>query len=171
MGNRQIWLNDIEPVEALSFEKIESRYIKVIMSRLVIIYFILMGCALFILMLDTPYDAVLLVATECLLATAFAANAALVRKIYDFKGFALRNKDISYRSGIFFESVTTIPFNKIQQVSTRMNLVSRLFSLYYVDVINGSQDAMSRLTIPGLSAEKAEQLKSLLINNSRCGNE
>lgn len=171
MGNRQIWLNDIEPVEALGFEKIESRYIKVIMARLVIIYFILMGCALFILMLDTPYDAVLLVATECLLATAFAANAALVRKIYDFKGFALRNKDISYRSGIFFESVTTIPFNKIQQVSTRMNLVSRLFSLYYVDVINGSQDAMSRLTIPGLSAEKAEQLKSLLINNSRCGNE
>lgn len=71
----------------------------------------------------------------------------------------------------FFESVTTIPFNKIQQVSTRMNLVSRFFSLYYVDVINGSQDAMSRLTIPGLSAEKAEQLKSLLINNSRCGNE
>ena len=85
--------------------------------------------------------------------------------------FALRNKDISYRSGIFFESVTTIPFSKIQQVSTRMNLVSRLFSLYYVDVINGSQDAMSRLTIPGLSAEKAEQLKSLLINNTRCGNE
>lgn len=112
-----------------------------------------------------------LVATECLLAAAFAVNAALVRKIYDFKGFALRNKDISYRSGIFFESVTTIPFNKIQQVSTRMNLVSRFFSLYYVDVINGSQDAMSRLTIPGLSAEKAEQLKSLLINNSRCGNE
>ena len=53
MENRQIWLNDIEPVEALSFEKIESRYIKVIMARLVIIYFILMGCALFILMLDT----------------------------------------------------------------------------------------------------------------------
>lgn len=52
-----------------------------------------------------------------------------------------------------------------------MNLVSRFFSLYYVDVTNGSQDAMSRLTIPGLSAEKAEQLKSLLINNSRCGNE
>ena len=102
MENRQIWLNDIEPVEALSFEKIESRYIKVIMARLVIIYFILMGCALFILMLDTPYDTALLVATECLLAAAFAVNAALVRKIYDFKGFALRNKDISYRSGIFF---------------------------------------------------------------------
>lgn len=78
MGNRQIWLNDIEPVEALSFEKIESRYMKVIMTRLAIVYFILMGCALFILMLDTPYDAVLLVATECLLATAFAVNAALV---------------------------------------------------------------------------------------------
>lgn len=71
------------------------------MARLVIVYFILMGCALFILMLDTPYDTALLVATECLLAAAFAVNAALVRKIYDFKGFALRNKDISYRSGIF----------------------------------------------------------------------
>lgn len=171
MENRQIWLNDIEPVEALSFEKIENSYMKVIMARLVIVYFVLMGCALFILMLDTPYDTALLVATECLLATAFAVNAVLVRKIYDFKGFALRNKDISYRSGIFFESVTTIPFSKIQQVSTRMNLVSRFFSLYYVDVINGSQDVMSRLTIPGLSAEKAEQLKSLLINNTRCGNE
>lgn len=165
MINRQVWPEDIQPIEDLRFEHIESPYIKVIIIRIVLIYFMLMVTALLI-PIFVDHGIVMLVSVETVLAVALAINVALTRKIYFFKGYALRDKDISYRSGIFFESVTTIPYSKIQQVCIRMNPVSRIFKLYYVDVINGSQAVMNSVTIPGLSLEKAERLKSLLINNA-----
>ena len=167
--NRQIWSGGIQPIENLCFEHVESNYLKVVVIRITIVYVLLMGTALLIPLLCDNW--LLLAGVEGALAAAFAVNVALVRKIYNFKGYALRNRDISYRSGIFFTTVTTIPFCKIQQVSIRMNLVSRIFGLYYVDVINGSQSAMNQLTIPGLTHEKAERLKSLLINKADCDND
>lgn len=166
MTNRQIWPEDIQPVERLSFSHIEKRYTKVIVIRLVLVYLILMALALIIPTLGLNNSMVVFATAECILATAFAVNVALLHKIYQCKGYALREKDISYRSGIFFETVKTIPFNKIQQVSIRLNPVSRIFGLYYLDVINGSQAAVNSVTVPGLSLEKAEQLKTLLINNT-----
>ena len=171
MTNRQVWLDDTQPIESLTFESIESRYVKVLIARIVLIYALLMACALFILLIEVDYAETILIAAECLLTVALIVNLALTQKIFRFRGYALRNKDISYRSGIFFPTVTTIPYSKIQQVDIRMNPFSRLFKLYYVDVINGSQNAMNEITIPGLSREKAEQMKSLLINNTACNND
>ncbi len=167
--DRQIWSGDIQPIESLCFEHVESSYLKVVVIRITIVYLLLIGTALLIPPLWENW--LLLAGVECALAAAFAVNVALVRKIYNFKGYALRTRDISYRSGIFFTTVTTVPFCKIQQVSIRMNLVSRIFGLYYMDVINGSQSAMNQLTIPGLTLEKAERLKSLLINKADCDND
>lgn len=110
-------------------------------------------------------------AIEGVLALALAANAVLARKMYSMRGYALRDKDISYRRGLFFTTVTTVPYSKIQQVSLRMNPISRFFGLYYVDVVNGSQATMNSITIPGLTLEKAEQMKSLLMNKADCDNE
>lgn len=167
--DRQIWPEHIQPIENLCFEHVESSYMKVVAIRIAVVYIILMGCALLLpLLWDNRW---LLAGVECAVAVAFAVNVALARKIYDFKGYALRERDISYRSGIFFPTVTTIPFSKIQQVSMRMNLASRIFGLYYVDVINGSQSAMNQLTIPGLTHDKAERLKSLLVNKADCDND
>ncbi len=167
--NRQIWAEDIQPIEDLSFAPVERSYLKVVAIRIICVYIILMGAILLIpAFWDTWLPALI---ADAVLAVAFAVNLAFTRKIYDFKGFALRERDISYRSGIFFTSITTVPFCKIQQVSIRMNPVSRIFKLYYVDVINGSQSAMNQLTVPGLTLEKAEQLKSLLINKADTDND
>ena len=81
-------------------------------------------------------------------------------------GFALREHDITWRSGIIFPSVTTIPFCKIQQVSIRQNPVSRLFGLYSVHIVNGAQ-MMADTVIPGLAREKADEVKELLIERAK----
>lgn len=167
--NRQIRTMDIQPIEELCFEHVESSYLKVVAIRITIVYLLLIASALLIVPLWD--NIILLIGLECAFAAAYAVNVAHARKIYNFKGYALRDRDISYRSGIYFTKVTTVPFCKIQQVSIRMNLVSRIFGLYYVDVINGSQSTMNQLTIPGLTLEKAERLKSLLINKADCEND
>ena len=165
MTNRQVWSDDIQPVEALGFEQPENRYMRVVLFRIALVYVILMAGAFLILLTDISHEAIVLIIVECALVTAFAINACLARKIYGFKGYALRDKDVTYRSGIFFTSVTTIPFSKIQQVSIRMNPVSRIFKLYYVDVTSGAQGVTNSVSIPGLTRKKAEEIKSLLLNN------
>ena len=171
MTNRQVWLDDIQPVESLRFEPVENSYMKVVVIRIAIVYVILIACAFLILLSEMSHKAVVLFAMESILGLAFAANVALSRKIYRFKGYALRDRDITYRSGIFFTTVTTVPFSKIQQVSIRMNPVSRIFNLYYVDVTSGAQGVTNSVSIPGLTRKKAEEMKSLLINNACCGND
>ena len=50
-------------------------------------------------------------------------------------------------------------------MSLRQNPVSRLFGLYAVDIVNGAQ-MQAETVIPGLSLEKAEEMKSLLIERA-----
>lgn len=171
MVNRQIWPDDIHPVEGLAFTPLERIYVRVLTARIAIIYIILMGCALLIPVFMESYGYRILLCVECALAISMAVNLTLSRKIYDIRGYALRHKDITYRTGLFFTKVTTIPFSKIQQVTVRMNPLSRIFSLYYLDILNGSQAAMNQISIPGLTLEQAERMKSLLINETNQNND
>ena len=103
---------------------------------------------------------------ESLLALTALINLMLIPKACAFMGFALREHDITWRTGIIFPSVTTIPFCKIQQVSIRQNPVSRLFGLYSVHIVNGAQ-MMADTVIPGLAREKADEVKELLIERAK----
>ena len=79
--------------------------------RISVFYLILMALALLILLSDSSKAIIILITVECVLAVAYIINVALSRRICDFRGYALRDKDISYRSRIFFPSVTTVPFS------------------------------------------------------------
>lgn len=166
MESRPIRSNEERSIETLDFVSVESAYIKVLIARISLVYIILMACAATVpLIADVSCWRIIIIA-ESVLAAAFALNTVLVHKIYRVRGYALRDRDISYRKGLFFTSVTTIPFCKIQQVSIRMNPLSRIFGLYYLDVINGSQSVANLISIPGLSRDKAERIKLLLIDKA-----
>lgn len=168
MINRQIWPDDVQPVEDLEFQPVEPIYTRVLTARIILSYIIFIGLAFIILAFEESYRWWILLGVEATLVTALAINLVLVHKIYDFKGYALRDKDISYRSGIFFTSVKTVPFSKIQQVSVRTNPIARMFGLSYLDIVNGSQSSVNQITIPGLTSDDAERIKALLINKDCC---
>lgn len=168
MINRQIWPDDVQPVENLEFQPVEPIYTRVLTARIILSYIIFIGLAFIILAFEESYRWWILLGVEAILVIALVINLVLVHKIYDFKGYALRDKDISYRSGIFFSSVKTVPFSKIQQVSVRTNPIARMFGLSYLDIVNGSQSSVNQITIPGLTSDDAERIKALLINKDCC---
>lgn len=168
MINRQIWPDDVQPVEDLEFQPVEPIYTRVLTARIILSYIIFMGFAFIILAFEESYRWWILLGVETILVIALVINLVLVHKIYDFKGYALSDKDISYRSGIFFTSVKTVPFSKIQQVSVRTNPIARMFGLSYLDIVNGSQSSVNQITIPGLTSDDAERIKALLINKDCC---
>lgn len=164
MENKQIilGLEEVEPVSGLLFEPLDRKYRSAHILGTAIAYVLLMALALLLLLTDPIWA---FIAVECAIAVTGAANIAMLKKACAFKGYALRDHDISYRTGIIFPKITTIPYSRVQQVSVRQNPVSRLYGLYSVDIVNGAQQ-LSSMAIPGLTKETATRIKELIAEKS-----
>jgi membrane protein YdbS with pleckstrin-like domain len=79
------------------------------------------------------------------------------------KGYAVRDKDIVYKSGVFWRSVTTIPFNRIQHVEKSSTPLDRKFSLATLQLFTAGGTG-GDLKIHGLSAKTAEKLRNFILN-------
>ena len=148
MTNRQWHPDNIDPVEELSYTPLKKSYLKTQAVITALIWLGLMLLPLFLLLAD-EFDVLLadefdgrnliVICAETVLLAAGLVNLSILPKAYAYKGYAVREHDITYRSGIVFPKTVTIPFCKVQQVSVRQNPVSRMFGLYAVDVVSGAQ--------------------------------
>lgn len=149
----------VQKVDELEFEPIDRRYRAVQIILTALGYVLLAGAACFLLLIENRLWFIL---AECVIVAAMAFNLFILRKAWENKGYALREKDITYRSGIVFPKTITIPYEKLQQVTLKQNPVSKMYNLYAVEVVNGAQ-GMASLTIPGLTEERANQIKGIVI--------
>ena len=78
------------------------------------------------------------------------------------KGFAFRNHDVIYRSGIIATNTMVIPYNRVQHVALHEGLVSRYFGLAKVEIFTAGGSS-SDIEIPGIAKEEAENIKQLLM--------
>ena len=78
------------------------------------------------------------------------------------KGYLLREQDVSYRSGLLFYKLTTIPFNRIQHVEVSQNVFEKAMGLSSVKIFTAG-GSVSDLSIPGLLPDKAHQMESFLL--------
>lgn len=162
MTNREELLKDTDLVESLTFQALETKYIKVVLTNIIITYVILAILPHIIwIFYKQDISMILVVAAEILIIAACILNLIITKKACRFKGYAIREHDITYRRGIIFPKTTTVPFCKIQQVSIKQNPISRIFGLYAVEITNGAQ-MESSLTIPGLKQDSAESIKQLI---------
>jgi uncharacterized protein len=81
---------------------------------------------------------------------------------YKKKGFAFREHDVLYRSGIIATNAMVIPYNRVQHVALHEGLVSRYFGLAKVEIFTAGGDS-SDIEIPGIDKEEAENIKQLLM--------
>ena len=84
---------------------------------------------------------------------------------FKVKGYALREKDISYKSGLIFFHFTTIPFNRIQHCEVSQGALGKLFDLASVNVYTAGGSG-SDITIKGLKKEEAHKLRDFIIKLS-----
>lgn len=163
MANAQIRIEDImqeiQPVDELEFEPVDHRYRSVQLILTGMGYILAAAFALLLLLIE---DCIWCIMAECMIGAAMVVNLIIANKAWKFKGYALRDNDITYRSGLLFAKTTTIPYNRLQQVSVKQNPVSKLFSMYSVEVVNGAQ-GMASLTIPVLTEKRATQIKDIVI--------
>lgn len=165
MSNLQIKTTATDPIEELYYEPVSPKYRSVQIVGAVIAYVMLSVLALLLLLIEISWC---YIAAEIIIIVSFVINLTILRKAYRFKGYALREHDVTYRNGVIFPKITTVPLSRIQQVSISQNPVSKFFGLCTIDVVNGAQ-GLSSLAIHGLTKEKAENIKNVItqrLNNN-----
>jgi membrane protein YdbS with pleckstrin-like domain len=86
----------------------------------------------------------------------------LCRISFNKRGFAFREHDVIYRSGIIATNTMVIPYNRIQHVALHEGFISRYFGLAKVEIFTAGGNS-SDVSIPGIRKEQAEDIKQLLM--------
>ena len=74
----------------------------------------------------------------------------------------MRAKDIVYKSGVFWQTVTAIPFDRIQHVEKSSTPLDRRFEIATLQLFTAGGSG-GDLKIHGLAADLAEQLRIFLL--------
>ncbi len=81
---------------------------------------------------------------------------------FPWRGYGLRDKDILFRNGVIWRSVTAIPFNRIQHVETSNTPLDRKFGLATLQLFTAGGSS-GDLKIDGLETSVAEQLRIYIL--------
>lgn len=95
-------------------------------------------------------------------AVLFIAQMIMIPLGFKKKSYSLRGQDITWRTGLLWHSVTTIPFLRVQHCEVNRGPLEQLFGLASLKVYTaggGSTD----LQIPGLLPEDAAQMKEFIL--------
>lgn len=96
---------------------------------------------------------------------AFWAVWSLVWPVVEVprRGYAVRDKDILYKSGVVWRRETVVPFNRVQHAETGSSPIDRHFGLAHLTVFTAGS-AGGDLRIDGLGADLAEQLRRYIVD-------
>lgn len=86
----------------------------------------------------------------------------LFRLSFKKRGYALREKDIVYKSGVIAETTTIVPINKIQHVAIAEGIFSRFYGLATLQIYTAS-GLSGHIHIAGVPIEKAKLIKEALL--------
>jgi membrane protein YdbS with pleckstrin-like domain len=92
----------------------------------------------------------------------FLAGLVVFTKFsFQKKGYAFREHDAIYKSGLISETTTIIPFNRVQHVALHQGFISRKLGLASIELFTAGGSS-SDLEIPGLLLADAQLIKNLV---------
>ena len=155
-------IQELPDINQVDFTKINKDYFKVILINF-FLYFIPLLITLIILDLYVFSDDIK--AYQILIFTSFfiffGAILLYIILMFPLRMYSVRDKDISYKSGLFFRTLTTVPFSRIQHVEIDEGPISRVFKLASISVYTAG-DSSDDLIIKGIKREKALQIKEFI---------
>lgn len=169
--NPQIDVTSLPKVEELIFQPLEKEYLTVSLLSRSVTFFII-GLVLGVIVFINPFDLPSIVVKGLMLFFVLYLIWSFVSTIKGFKhkSYALRSKDIVYKSGWLWQSTTTAPFNRVQHVMIDQGLIERQFQLSKLKIFTAGGSG-SDLTIPGLNPNTAMTLKEFIVKKTTADEE
>jgi len=165
--NNSIDLDLLPKYEEVPFLPIHKKYWNVIVMNLLIFTVILFVATVITFIsvyksgnVGAGFYIAVLVFVFGFIGLLFWLNRIAFRK----RGYAVREKDLLYRSGVLATNTTIIPFNRIQHIAVNEGMFSRMYDLASLEIYTAGGSS-SDLRIPGIEKEKAHEIKEFLMNN------
>ena len=171
--NSAINLDTLPKYEETPLTPLSPKYWKVmIINLLIFLAFIGIGLGVFIILSEKVRLNWIIWTT---LFTAFAACLYLIfRASFKKTSFALREKDVLYKTGIIAEKTTIIPLSRIQHVALNEGIFSRMFGLGTLQIYTAS-GSNGDMHIAGIEIEQAKAMREALVQrlviNTKSDNE
>ena len=146
------------------YQSLQRNFLNVMLIRTLMIAFFLILIVSTLFLLIDELDLIIYLIMLSFLISIFTLRIIYYTISFKHKGYALREKDIIYKTGYIWKSITTIPFNRIQHTEIKEDIISRLFSLQTVKFYTAGGTA-SDLSVKGLSREKAQKIKEFINGN------
>ena len=84
------------------------------------------------------------------------------------KGYALREQDLNFRSGLWFVNTVSQPITRIQHVELKQGPLERQLKLASLQVFSAGGVAHT-FELPGLSLESARQIRQFILDHRDVG--
>lgn len=159
--NNQVSLEDIPAFENLKFEPLEPKYALLssiesfIGWLMILIPFTIIK--LFVKPELFPYWSFLIIFALAVLSAIYSYFSAKA------KGYTLRDKDILYKQGIWWQKRTGVSFKRIQHIDITHGPIERKFDLATIKFFTAG-GTMADLSVSGLPKPFAEKMRSIIMD-------
>jgi membrane protein YdbS with pleckstrin-like domain len=159
--NPEIDLDALPDADHLQWQGLDPTYKRRLRVQLAIVVVIVtVALAIPTIVVNVPFK----IAALIIGAVIFVAAGLMIWPAVAVprRGYVVRDKDIVFRSGVVWRSVTAVPFNRIQHVETSSDPLDRKFDLATLKIFTAGGSG-GDLKIDGLGKDIAEQLRAFIL--------
>ena len=162
--NPEIALDELPDTDALDWERLHPLYARALRIVAAIVLTIMaIAATVLAFILSLPLAAFVVLYSLLAIAAAIAMiwPGISVRR----QGYVVRDKDILFRKGVIWRSITAIPFNRIQHVETSSTPIDRKLDLATLQLFTAGGSG-GDLKIDGLGTDVAEKLRVFILDKA-----
>ncbi len=160
--NPTISIEELPAVDKIDFSPLEKEYHQYQYFNWIITSILyLLGITIFLLFTGLVTKGTVALSAYGVISVFIISRGVVVYKGFPFKGYAIREHDVSYNSGWLWKNLISVPFNRIQHVSMGQSFIEKGFNLAHIKVFTAGGSS-SDLSIPGLRPDDANRLKEFI---------
>jgi hypothetical protein len=166
-ANLQVSVESLPRFSAVELRRLDPRYARVALGValcfelpvLVVVVVLLFG--VIVPRADLPLSAALLICGAVI--AGMALLAWFVHEAASVMRYAVRERDVIVRSGVFWKKETVQPIRRIQHVEQHQGPVDKRFGLYELKLFSAGTGHFT-FRIPGLDAAAASRIKQFILD-------
>jgi membrane protein YdbS with pleckstrin-like domain len=164
--NPQVSVSELPQIELLEYLPLEKRYLKALLLS-TIFFNLILALLIIIFFKLNPFELPLWVfySVGIVFVLRFLWSVLVRIKGFEYKSYALREKDIVYKTGWLFRKTTTAPFNRVQHLRVDQGPIERKLNLSKLKIFTAGGSS-SDMTIPGLDPIMANKLKEYIVGKT-----
>ena len=160
--NNPIDINQLPKFEEVQLKGLNPKYITVLLFNFsLLLILVIGGFSTLFYFKEEAFSNTIWMAIVVGIVLFLAGLVVFTKFSFQKKGYAFREHDAIYKSGLISETTTIIPFNRVQHVALHQGFISRKLGLASIELFTAGGSS-SDLEIPGLLLADAQLIKNLV---------